>query len=58
MITRTARIETETDIASLTRALFRVERGRGGENLMERAQRALLAANPSLRRDSGLVPGR
>jgi hypothetical protein len=60
MITRTARIETETetDIASLARAFFRVERGRGGENLMERGEMALLAANPSLRTESVLVPGR
>ena len=58
MITRTARIETETDIASLARAVFRVERGRGSENLMERGEMALLAANPSLRTERVLVPGR
>ena len=58
MITRTARIGTETDIASLVRALFRVEGGRDGEDLMRRGEMALLAANPSLRAESGLVPGR
>jgi hypothetical protein len=58
MITRTARIETETDVASLARAVFRVEHGRGGESLMRRGEMALLEANPSLRTKSGLVPGR
>ena len=58
MITRTARIETETDIASLARALFRVEQVSVSENLMRRGEMALLAANPSLRNQSVLVPGR
>lgn len=58
MITRIARIEAETDIASLARALYRVVRGRGGESLMRRAEAALLAANPSLRDERVLVPGR
>lgn len=57
MITRTARIETETDIASLARALFRVEQGSVSENLMRRGEMALLAANPSLRNESVLLPG-
>ena len=58
MITRIARIQAETDIASLARALYRVVKGRGGENLMKRAEAALLAANPSLRKTKILEPGR
>ncbi|WP_170332449.1 hypothetical protein [Ruegeria arenilitoris] len=58
MITRIARIDTETDIASLARSLYRVTRGRGGENLMKRAEIALVAANPSLSKAEGLEAGR
>lgn len=58
MITRIARIDTETDIAGLARSLYRVVKGRGGENLMKRAEIALIAANPSLRDPSALVSGR
>ncbi|WP_370401361.1 hypothetical protein [Sulfitobacter sp. JB4-11] len=58
MITRIVRIDTETDIANLARALYRVEKGRGGENLIKRAEAALIAANPALRDEKTLVPGR
>lgn len=58
MLTRIFRIDTETDIASLARALYRVEKGRGGENLIKRAEAALVAANPALRGEKALVPGR
>jgi hypothetical protein len=58
MITRIVRIDAETDIASLARALYRVEKGRGGENLIKRAEAALVAANPALRDEKALAPGR
>lgn len=58
MITRIARIDTETDIASLARALYRVERGQGGRNMLQRAEAVLIAANPALRKLNAMVPGR